>query len=257
MAPPCAGPHRQATPGGDRRERVRAGRRAQPHRRRRRVLLVVGVQDEDPVHRPHQHVVRLVVLAGRREHHPHEIGGVRQIVVRVHVRLADRVLVRHRDQRRHLGDQPDRRDVALGRVVQVDRVGVERRQRADQPGHHRHRMGIPAEAAQEGLHLLVDHRVLGHAAGELRLLRRVRQLAVEQQVADLHEVALGRELLDRIAAVEQLALVAVDVGDRRVARRSRQEARVVGELAGLAVKRPDVDHVGSHAPAQDRKGDRR
>jgi hypothetical protein len=41
----------------------------------------------------------------------------------------------------------------------------------------------------------------------------VRQLAVEQQVADLDEVALLGELLDRVAAVQQHALVAVDVGD--------------------------------------------
>ena len=233
---------------GDRRERVGARRRAQAHRRRRRVLLVVGVQDEDAVERAHQHVVDLVVLARRGEHHPHEVRRVREVVARVHVRLADRVLVGHRDQRRQLGDQPDRRDVALVRVVQVHRVRIERRQRADEAGQHRHRMRVAAEAAHEELHLLVDHRVVGHAAHEVLLLRGVRQLAVEQQVADLEEVALHRELLDRIAAVEELALVAVDVGDRRVARGGRQEARVVGELAGLAVQRADVDHVRADRP---------
>ena len=62
----------------------------------------------------------------------------------------------------------------------------------------------------------------------------VGQLALEQQVAGVEEVALLGQLLDRVAAVQQLALVAVDVGDRRVARRGGQEARVVGELAGLA-----------------------
>ena len=243
MAPPCAGPQRQATPAAIAANGFVPGRRAQAHRRRRRVLLVVGVQDEDAVHRAHQHLVRLVVLARRREHHPHEVRRVRQVVARIHVRLADRVLVGHRDQRRHLGDQADRRDVALVRIVQVDRVRVERRQRADETRHHRHRVRVAAEAAHEELHLLVDHRVPGHAADEIDLLRRVRQLAVEQQVADLHEVALHRELLDRVAAVEELALVAVDERDRRVARCGRQEARVVGESAGLAVKRPDVDHV--------------
>src|SRR4029453_1405308 len=81
LAPPCAGPQRQATPaamaadgvvprgahsppGGG--EGVRARGAAQPHRRGRRVLLVVGVEDEDAVERAHQHVVRHVLLARRR-----------------------------------------------------------------------------------------------------------------------------------------------------------------------------------------------
>ena len=63
------------------------------------------------------------------------------------------------------------------------------------------------------LHLLVDHRVVGHELGEVGLLLRVRQLTVQQQVAGFEEVAVGRELLDRVAAVQQFALVAVDVGD--------------------------------------------
>ena len=243
--------------GRDRRERVGAGRCAQPHGRGRRVLLVVGVQDEDAVHRAHQHVVDLVVLARRGEHHAHEVAGVRQVVARVHVGLAHGVLVGHRDQRRHLGDQPDRRDLALPGVVQVHRVRVERRQRADQAGHDRHRVRIAAEAAHEELHLLVDHRVVGHALDEIRLLLRVRQLAVQQQVAGLEVVALRRQLLDRVAAVQQLALVAVDVGDGRIARRRRQEARVVGELAGLAVQRADVDDVGADGALVDRQLHRR
>jgi hypothetical protein len=76
--------------------------------------------------------------------------------------------------------------------------------------------------------------VVGHELVEvLLLLLGVGQVAVQQQVAGVEEVALRGQLLDRVAAVQQLALVAVDVGDGAVARRGRQEARVVGELAGL------------------------
>ena len=63
--------------------------------------------------------------------------------------------------------------------------------------------------------------------------------------------------LDRVAAIEQLALVAVDVGDRRIAGGRRQEARVVGELAGLAVERADVDDVRTDGPGEDRELDGR
>ena len=78
-------------------------------------------------------------------------------------------------------------------------------------------MRVAAEAGEEAAHLLVHHRVVGHAVIEIGLLRRRRQLAVEQQVADLEEVAVLGELLDRIAAMEQDAFVAVDEGDLRLA----------------------------------------
>jgi hypothetical protein len=139
-------------------------------------------------------------------------------------------------------------DLAVLRVVDVGAVVIEGRQRADQAGHHRHRVRVAAEAAQEELHLLVDHRVVGHARDEVDLLLALGSSPLQQQVAGLEEVAVRRELLDRVAAVQQLALVAVDVGDRRLARRRRQEARVVGELAGLRVELADVDHVGPMLP---------
>jgi hypothetical protein len=43
-----------------------------------------------------------------------------------------------------------------------------------------------------------------------------RRLAVEQQPGDLEVRAVLRELLDRVAAIAQDALVAVDEGDRRL-----------------------------------------
>ena len=49
------------------------------------------------------------------------------------------------------------------------------------------------------------------------LLRR--QFAVDQQVADLEKVALRGQLFDRVAAVAENALFAVEKGDR--ARRRR------------------------------------
>src|SRR5438046_10423389 len=74
---------------------------------------------------------------------------------------------------------------------------------------------------------------------EALLLLRVRQLAVQQQVADLEKIAMHRKLLDRIAAVEQHARVAVDVGDFRAAARGGQEPGVVGEYPRLRIKRAD------------------
>ena len=108
------------------------------------------------------------------------------------------------------------------RIGDVGGVVIEGRERADAAGHHRHRMRVAPEALEEPAHLLVHHRVVGHAVVEIGLLRRRRQLAVEQEVAGLQEVAVLGELLDRIAAIEQDAFVAVDIGDLGfAARRSR------------------------------------
>ena len=206
---------------------------------------MVGVQDEDAVHGAGQHRIGLVVLARHRKAHAQEVLGVVEIVLRINERLADRIFVGHRRERRHLGDHADRGDHALGRIGDVGGVVVEGRQRADAADHHRHRVGVAAEALEEPAHLLVDHGVMDHAVVEIFLLRGGRQLAVQQQVAGLQEVAVLGQLLDRVAAIEQHALVAVDIGDLELAARGRSEARIVGEDAGLVIELADVHHFGA------------
>ena len=61
------------------------------------------------------------------------------------------------------------------------------------------------------------------------------------------------QLLDRHAAVEQDAFVAVDIGDLGFAAAGRGEARVVGEHAGLGVELADVDHIRPDRAAVDRE----
>ncbi len=229
--------------GGDTGERVGAARSGQADRRSRGVLFVVGVQDQDAVQCAHQHVVDLVFLARVGEHHAHEVGAVGQFVQRIGERLADRIFIGHGDQGRHLGDQAHGRNFAMARIVDVERIMVERGQRADSADQNRHRVRIAAETTEEELHLLVHHGVQRDGVVELVLLLLVRQFAVQQQVAGFEEVAIDGQLLDRIAAILQLALVAVDVGDRGVARGRRHEAGVVGELTGAAVQLADIDDV--------------
>ena len=99
-------PPQRGDAGGDRRIGAGAGRADQAHGRGRGVLLVVGVQDEDPVERLGQGRVDLVGLARHREHHVQEVLGVAQVVARIDERLADRIFVAHRGDGRDLGDQP-------------------------------------------------------------------------------------------------------------------------------------------------------
>ncbi|KAG1243183.1 hypothetical protein G6F65_022571 [Rhizopus arrhizus] len=103
------------------------------------------------------------------------------------------------------------------------------------------------------MQLLVDHRVMGHLRVEVSLLSLVRQFAVQDQVADVHEVAIDGQLLDGEAAVQQFALVAVDVRDARFASRGGHEARVKRKHARLAIQLADVDHIRTDRALVDRE----
>ena len=132
-------------------------------------------------------------------------------------------------------------------------VVIEGRERADRADHHRHRMRVAPETLEEPAHLLVHHGVARDAVVEVGLLRGGRQLAIEQQVAGLQEIAVLGELLDRVAAIEQDALVAVDIGDLRFAACGRGKAGVVGEHARLGVELADVDDRRTDGPIVDRE----
>ena len=74
---------------------------------------------------------RRVPSARRREHHVEEVGGEAELRVRVDDGLAHRRLVGDRRDRRHLRDEADGGEPALVGVVDVDRVGVEGGEGAD------------------------------------------------------------------------------------------------------------------------------
>ena len=174
---------------------------------------MVGMQDEDAVHCPAQHRIDHVRLARHAERHVQEVFRVAQVVARIHERLADGVLVRHRGDRRQLGDQPVGGDHPLRRIFDIGAVVVEGREGAGHAAENRHRVGVTAEAAQEVVDLLMDHRVIGDGLVEGYHLLGRGQFAMEEQVADFKEIAVLRQIFDRIAAVQQNTFIAVDVSD--------------------------------------------
>src|SRR6201988_2059391 len=103
-------------------------------------------------------------------------------------------------------------------------------------------MGIAPETLKESAHLLVNHGVMGHAIDEVGFLRRRRQLAVEKEIAGLEKVAVLGEIGNRVTAIEQDTLVAVDIGDLGFAAASRGEAGIVGENTGFGVELADVQY---------------
>ena len=238
-------------------ERIGARRAAQTHRGGGGVLFMVGVQGEDAINRAFQHQADFVFFARRRKHHVQEVAGIGEVVARVHVGLAYRVLVGHGYQSRHFGDQANRRNFAVLRVVDVRAVVVKGRQGAHQASHDRHRMCVTAKATQEKLHLLVDHCVHRNQPAELCLASRIGQLPIQQQVTGFHVVAVGGKLFDRVAAVKQFTFVAINEGDGRLARRRRQKAWVIREHAGLGIEFANVDNIRPHAACVNRHFDTR
>ena len=116
-------------------------------------------------------------------------------------------------------------------------------------------MSVTTETVEETVHLVMDHRVAGDAVLELGFLRGGRQLAIQEQVAGLEEIAVLSELVDRVAPVEEHALVAVNIGDLGFRTRGRGKARVESEHARLGVELADVEDRRAHRALVDRQFD--
>src|SRR3546814_19312854 len=78
--------------------------------------------------------------------------------------------------------------------------------------------------------LFMQHGVVGDRMLEIGALLAVRQFAVQQQVAGLEEGRLLGQVGNVVAAIEQHAFIAVDVGDLALGAGGRGETRVVGEI---------------------------
>ena len=209
----------------------------------RAVLLVVGVQDEEHVEGALERPVRRVLHLGHLEQHVQEVAGEAEVVVGVDVGAAHAVAVGEGGDRRHLGNQPHHLLAPRLGVEDVLAVGIEGRHRTDGAHEHAHRMGVVGEALHELLDVLVHHGVHGDLVGPRLQLVGGRQLAEQDQIGGLEERALVGELLDRVAAIHQHALVAVDVGDLAAARRGVHERRVVGSEAEVVVARLDLAQI--------------
>ena len=206
---------------------------------------MVGVEDEEDVDGARIDRIRHVARLRHPRNHREEVVRIRQRVVGIHVRHPLHMPVRKRRNRRHLRQEPDERNVALARIVNVFRCRIERRQRGHTGRHHRHRVRVVAKAFHELLDILMHVRVVRDVVCELVVLGLRGQLSVPQQPGDLEEARLFRELLDRIAAIAKDSLVAVDVGDGRAARRGVHERRIVSHHAEIIILHLDLAKVSS------------
>ena len=175
---------------------------------------MVRVQNEQHLDGTREDRIGLVLRLAHPGDHGEEILRVRQVIVRIDERQPLVVAVDERGQGGQLREQPDDRDVALLGVEDVLRLGVERRQRRDAAAQHRHRMRVVAEPLEKPFDVLVHVRVERDVVHPVVVLGLVRQLAVPQQPRDFEVAGLLGQLLDRVSAIAENPLVAVNEGDR-------------------------------------------
>ena len=255
MAPPCSGPESAAiaADGGDERVGVRTADGA--HRAGAAVLFVIGVQDEEHLERARQHRVGGVLRLGALPQHVHVVLGVAQLRVGGDVGQAQAMAVGVGRQGGHLADQPDDLFIPGFGIAGVLGLGIERGERRDGGDQDAHRVGIVVEAVHELLHVLVGHGVAHDFALPVFQLFRRGQLAVQQQVGDFQEAALLGQLFDRVAAIAQDALVAVQIGDRALAGGRIHERRIVGHQTEIVRPGFDLPQIhGADGAAVDRDG---
>src|SRR5258706_10881019 len=113
-------------------------------------------------------------------------------------------------------------------------------------------MRIAPEGAEQNADLFMHHRMKGDGVVEFahRLWRG--KFPVKQEIADLQKRGMRRQLVDRVAAIEQYPLVAVDEGDVAFARGGGGESGIVGENIGVAIKLANIDDVGTFGRFVDR-----
>ncbi len=214
---------------------------------------MVRVEDEECLERGGQVVVDVVLFDGSTEGEAEVVLDVAEAVLRVLERLTDGGLVRVRGQRRHRTDETKRCFLDVLRIVGIEVLAVERAEAHDACGEQHHRVAAAREGTVELTEALVEHHALGDLRGEIVELRLGRELAVDQEVGNLKERGLLSELLDRVAAVTQDALLAVNVGDRRLARSSVDETGVQGGVPGGSEDLRDVQTAGPFGRRYDRE----
>jgi hypothetical protein len=145
--------------------------------------------------------------------HPQQIGGVRQLSARGHrFQSVAQTRMRGDDHRRLRGQAYPLADHGVAGIVR--RVGIERGERRGRGTQHIHRM-----RRFDGVDDVEDRRGKFprdlQLSVELRKLRLIRQLAVQQQPGGLLETRTFGKVVDRIAAIAQFADAAVNERARR------------------------------------------
>ncbi len=133
-----------------------------------------------------------------------------------------------------------RRELGIENIFRVRIKSGKRRNRRNQ---HAHRVRVVVKSIEKFLDALVNERVMRDVVRPFVQLRFRGQLAVKNQVGGLEIRAFLRELFDRISAIAQNSLVAVDVSDLAGARRRVCERRIVAHHAEIGFVHFDLAQI--------------
>src|SRR5690606_3262691 len=113
-------------------------------------------------------------------------------------------------------------------------------------------MSVSTETGEEPDQLLMQHRMVIDGINKLCFLLIGGEFSIQKQIADFHEIALHRQLLNRVASVQEQTFVAIDKRNGGFGAGSGEKARVIGEHATLGIKCTDVDCIRPHTSRYDR-----
>ena len=212
---------RRARQRGDRRNdrgmQIRLGADHHARGERRSIRAVLGMQNEIAVDQLRGIGARF--LAGQ---HPEQIGGVAERRVGGDRLLAGADARMRGDDHRHLRRQPH--GLAQRRLARiVGGLRIESGERGRRRAQHVHRMRRfdGADNVEHRRRQLACRLQFGIEGRELLL---VRQFAVEQQPRGFLEARMLGKIVDRIAAIAQLAGLSVDEGAGRAVEVDASEA---------------------------------
>ena len=178
---------------------------------------MVSVQDQNTVHSTFQNRINFIRFARRGEHHIQEVTGIGEIVARVNKWLTNGILVTHRGHGRHFRQQAERGNFTMTRIVNIQRVVIERRQRAGNTTHDCHWMRVATESMEQTGNLFVDHGMTGHRSFKFVILFLSRFFTIQQDVTNFQVVRIGRQLIDRETAVQQNTFITINKSNFRFA----------------------------------------
>ena len=234
---------------------IHLGASDRPHRRRRTVLFMIGMQNQQNIENAHRFRRNLVRIDRRIEHHVQEVCTVGQIMPRIHHRFPDALLVRHGRHRADNGNQPGRGkfDILL-HGLQIH-VRIKRGQRVDHRGEDMHRMSSAREMVEEMAHILMEQRVHVQQFGKLPALHLRGQSSVHEEVSDLHKGGGLDQIFNGNSPITQDAAFSIHKGDFAVTGSGVHETGIDCDISGLFSQLGDVERLFSFRSGNDGKTD--
>lgn len=163
---------------------------------------MVSVQDQNTVYSTFQNRINFIRFVRRGEYYIQEVIGVGEIVARVNKWLINGIFVIYRGYGRYFRQQAERGNFTVTRIVNIQRVVIERRQRVGNIIYDCYWMRVATESMEQTGNLFVDYGMTGYRSFKFVILFLSRFFIIQQDVINFQVVRIGRQLIDREIAVQ-------------------------------------------------------